>query len=103
MTTKKFETQAEFRARLARDAGITPAPTSRRVGSWIKVHTGDRVYDVADPRHVGRVEAVLNGGTVVVKWPTAGRRHSRFAISKKPMEQNNETLRALSRESGGEH
>ena len=23
--------------------------------------TGTRVYDVADPRHIGRVDAVLNG------------------------------------------
>ena len=41
---------------------------SKRVSDWIKLHCGDRVIDVRDPRHDGRVEAVFNGVTVIVRW-----------------------------------
>jgi hypothetical protein len=40
----------------------------RRVGDWIKLKCGDRVLDVRDPRHDGRVVAVNNGVIAVVKW-----------------------------------
>lgn len=31
-------------------------------------HCGDRVFDVADPRHVGRVDAVNWGHSVNITW-----------------------------------
>ena len=34
----------------------------------IKLHTGDRVHRIDDPRHVGRVEAVHPTMSVTVKW-----------------------------------
>ena len=47
--------------------------SSRRVGDWIKFHCGDRVFDAADPRHVGRVEAITSGGIcATIKWLETG-------------------------------
>lgn len=31
-----------------------------RVGDWIRFHCGDYVYDEADERHIGRIEAILS-------------------------------------------
>jgi len=47
----------------------------RRVGDWMKLSTGDRVFDDRDPRHVGRVEAVIGGHTVVIKWDNGWKSH----------------------------
>lgn len=31
-------------------------------------HVGDRVYDYPDPRHIGRVNAIIGGCLAVVAW-----------------------------------
>lgn len=36
--------------------------------SWMKMQTGDRVIDLEDPRHEGRVDAILQGSDVKVTW-----------------------------------
>jgi len=41
---------------------------SRCVGDWIKFRCGDRVYDEADERHVGKVESITNAHLVKVRW-----------------------------------
>ena len=35
------------------------------------IRTGMRVYDIADPRHVGRIEAVV-WDAILVKWIDTG-------------------------------
>lgn len=50
---------------------IPDVDATRRVGSWMKLHCGDTVIDEADPRHIGRVEAIING-TVTVRWHGTG-------------------------------
>lgn len=59
---------------------ITP-PRGRQVGDWIKLRTGDRVYDVADERHIGRVDGIRSGAYVTVRWLETG------WISELPIEQ----------------
>lgn len=36
--------------------------------NWIKVYCGDIVVDRRDPRHEGRVEAVIQGAYARVRW-----------------------------------
>jgi hypothetical protein len=49
-----------------------------RVSDWIKLNCGDRVYDASGldpwdhPRHFGRVEAILHGAFVRIKWEGTG-------------------------------
>ena len=38
----------------------------------VKLHCGDRVCRIDDPRHVGRVEAIHPTMTVTVKWQDTG-------------------------------
>lgn len=49
-----------------------PKVGGRRVGDWIGLHCGDLVYDVADPRHFGRVGAIRNGYEAKVVWEGTG-------------------------------
>jgi len=44
----------------------------RRVGDWMRLSCGDLVADKNDPRHVGRVEAIISGATVKVRWRDTG-------------------------------
>jgi hypothetical protein len=53
---------------LASQRSPTMSEYNRRVSDWIKLKCGDRVLDVRDPRHDGRVVAVQNGVVAVVKW-----------------------------------
>lgn len=39
-----------------------------RVGSWMRLHCGDRVRDKHDERHEGRVDGITRFGTVIIKW-----------------------------------
>jgi hypothetical protein len=39
-----------------------------RRGDWMKFRLGDRVRDVNDERHEGRIEAILSGFEAKVKW-----------------------------------
>lgn len=55
------ETAAQFRARMQKLAGITPRSVSRTASSHLVYHSGDRVIDIDDPRHVGRLESVILG------------------------------------------
>ena len=41
-------------------------------GDWIKFRTGDRVYDAADERFVGRVTSIRNGVYADVVWEDSG-------------------------------
>ena len=41
---------------------------SRRVGDWMRLQTGDRVVQIEDERHEGRVEAIASGYYVSVRW-----------------------------------
>ena len=43
-----------------------------RVDDWIKFDCGDRVHRADDPRHVGRVQAILHGYYARVKWDDLG-------------------------------
>jgi ABC-type phosphonate transport system ATPase subunit len=55
--------------RLRRELGLPdiPARSRLRVDTWIGLNTGDRVRE-HDGRHEGRVEAILHGAYVKVKW-----------------------------------
>jgi len=56
--------------KLRRELGLPPLASSRRrprVDDWFGLETGDRVYCLDDPRHIGRVEG-WSGWTVRVKW-----------------------------------
>ena len=44
----------------------------RQVGDWIKLRCGDLVADIADERHIGRVEAIRQGVFVTVRWLDTG-------------------------------
>jgi hypothetical protein len=49
-------------------AGLARAPRAGlRVDSWIKLNCGDLVTERGG-RHVGRVEAIIDGATVRVRW-----------------------------------
>jgi hypothetical protein len=39
---------------------------------FIKLEIGDRVYDVADPRHIGRVDRVRGPNHVDITWEETG-------------------------------
>jgi len=41
---------------------------ANRRGDWMKLSCGDRVYNKADPRHIGRVEAIRHGSIALVMW-----------------------------------
>ena len=65
----KRESLKDFHARMRRIAGLAiERPVTRRVGSWIKWHCGDRVFDENDPRWIGRIDAISNGVIAKVKW-----------------------------------
>jgi hypothetical protein len=70
----KFETQAEFRARMRRIAGIPDRPQGggRRVGDHIKFHCGDEIFAECDPRHTATVQAIHSTGTMTVIWNESG-------------------------------
>jgi len=57
--------------RLRRELGLPPKPSRSRprVGDWLPFACGDRVYCLDDPRHIGRVEAVMHGAYALVRWP----------------------------------
>ena len=40
----------------------------RRVGGWMRLQTGDRVVQIEDERHEGRVEGIASGYYVAVRW-----------------------------------
>jgi hypothetical protein len=42
--------------------------TGRRVGDWLGFNCGDKVYREANPRHVGRIEAIRNSAYAKVRW-----------------------------------
>lgn len=65
---KKFETKADFHARMRRIAGLADRPHKGRVGSYITVHCGDRVVDRRDVRHHGTVQAVRWSNTAIVQF-----------------------------------
>lgn len=54
----------DFHARIAR----LHKQTADRIHNW---RCGDRVIDIADPRHVGRVECIIYG-EVKVRWEGTG-------------------------------
>ena len=65
---RKYETQVEFKNRLRQRLDLRPMIGNvLRVGSWMKIHCGDKVYDKREPRHVGTVIAI-QGGMVKVRW-----------------------------------
>jgi hypothetical protein len=39
---------------------------------WRRARLGDRVYDVADERHIGRLEAIHHSSTATVRWEETG-------------------------------
>ena len=41
-------------------------------GDWIKFSCGDKVYDLDDARHIGRIEAILSGCLARVRWDETG-------------------------------
>jgi hypothetical protein len=41
---------------------------TRQRGDWMRLRCGDRVADVTDIRHVGCVDAILQGSDVKVTW-----------------------------------
>jgi hypothetical protein len=51
-----------------------------RVGDWMKLNCGDKVFDISEdvdlswemPRHVGRLEAILHGAVGRVTWLETG-------------------------------
>jgi hypothetical protein len=45
---------------------------SRQRGDWMRLSCGDLVSHKNDPRHVGRVEAIITGYTVKVRWQDTG-------------------------------
>jgi hypothetical protein len=60
--------------RLRRELGLPDIPASGsrpRVGDWMKLNCGDHVRE-KDGRHEGRVEAILHGAWVIVKWDESG-------------------------------
>ncbi len=59
----KRETKAEWHARIF---GNRQPTRTLRVGHWIGANCGQKVYDKADPRHIGTVRAVIQGRVHVV-------------------------------------
>lgn len=41
---------------------------ARRVSDWMRLQTGDRVVQIEDERHEGRVEGITSGYYVAVRW-----------------------------------
>lgn len=39
-----------------------------RVSDWIGVNCGDLIEEKGNPRHIGRVQAVISGINVKVRW-----------------------------------
>lgn len=55
-----MERLVDFRERIRKQAGLA-------------LKCGDTVYDIAEPRHQGRVDAIKWHTTVVVRWPNGWR------------------------------
>lgn len=51
--------------------GTPPTGGGRSVGGWMRFHCGDKVFNKADPRHVGEVTAI-RWGVVRVRWDETG-------------------------------
>lgn len=49
-----------------------PKVGGRRVGDWMRLRLGDKVYNKADPRHIGEVRAIRNGYIAKVVWDETG-------------------------------
>lgn len=47
-------------------------PRARRCGDWSEFHVGDRVYDIADERHVGEIIAISNSAFATIVWDETG-------------------------------
>lgn len=48
------------------------ARRSLRVDTWIGFDCGDKVYRTEDPRHIGRVEAIISGVNAKIRWDETG-------------------------------
>jgi hypothetical protein len=75
----KRESLKEFHARMRSIAGIAERPQTRRAGSWMRLNCGDRVSDIGDERHVGRLESIVQG-MARITWDNGWQSHL-------PMEQ----------------
>jgi hypothetical protein len=51
---------------------IIRTSANKRVGDWSEFHVGDRVYDKADPRHVGRIDSIENSAFANITWEETG-------------------------------
>jgi hypothetical protein len=65
----KRESQVEFKNRLRAMIGLQPQTGNvLRVGTWMAFRCGDKVRSKSDARHVGTVEAIINGSIVKIRW-----------------------------------
>jgi len=46
---------------------------THRVDDWIKLNWGDRVHRRDNPRHTGRVDAIIHGAYARVRWDNGWR------------------------------
>jgi hypothetical protein len=51
---------------------LTRSCTRPRTGDWSEFHVGDRVYDIADERHVGEIIAISNSAFATIVWDETG-------------------------------